>query len=69
MSRGRGVIMQKYKGGDLSDVKVFDLKEGLTWSSATGRTYTEANLRDWQGKRAQAGMVVPRGFNRTNRFS
>ncbi len=69
MTRGRGVIMQKYKDAELSDVKVFDLKEGLTWTSATGRTYTEANLRDWQGKRAQAGRIVPRGFNKSNRFS
>ncbi|MDD4615790.1 MAG: DNA topoisomerase IV subunit A [Alphaproteobacteria bacterium] len=67
MSRGRGVILQKYHGGELSDIKTFVLKEGLTWQSGE-RTRTETDLRSWRGERAQAGKIAPTGFNRSNRF-
>ncbi|GIK96704.1 MAG: DNA topoisomerase 4 subunit A [Alphaproteobacteria bacterium] len=67
MTRGRGVILQKYKDGGLSDVKVFSLKDGLTWRSGE-RVRTETDLRDWIGKRAQAGRLPPRGFPVNNKF-
>ncbi|WP_420348581.1 DNA topoisomerase IV subunit A [Pelagibius sp.] len=68
MTRGRGVIMQKYKDGGLSDAKTFTLAEGLTWSSGAGRTRTESDLVAWVGKRAQAGRLPPTGFSRANKF-
>ena len=68
MARGRGVILQKYSGGQLSDVKTFNLKEGLTWQSGD-KTRTETDLRSWKGERAQAGKSAPNGFNRSNRFA
>ena len=67
MARGRGVILQKYSGGTLSDVKTFVYKEGLTWQSGD-RTRTETDLRNWKGERAQAGRIAPNGFNRSNKF-
>jgi topoisomerase IV subunit A len=67
MTRGRGVILQKYKDGGLSDVRVFKKKAGLTWSSGE-RERTETDLRDWVGKRAQAGRLPPKGFPRSNTF-
>lgn len=67
MGRGRGVILQKYSGGTLSDVKTFTYKDGLTWQSGE-RTRTETDLRNWKGARAQAGRIAPNGFNRSNRF-
>jgi topoisomerase IV subunit A len=67
MSRGRGVILQKYSGGKLSDVKTFVYKDGLTWQSGD-RTRTETDLRNWKGIRAQAGRIAPNGFNRSNKF-
>jgi topoisomerase IV subunit A len=67
MARGRGVILQKYKDGGLSDVRVFRKKNGLTWTSGD-RERTETDLRDWVGKRAQAGRLPPKGFPRSNRF-
>ncbi len=67
MTRGRGVILQKYSGGQLSDVKTFTLKEGLTWQSGD-RTRTETDIRGWKGDRAQAGKMAPNGFNRSNKF-
>jgi len=68
MGRGRGVILQKYKDGTLSDVKAFTLKEGLVWKSGD-RDRTETDLRNWVGERAQAGRIAPNGFARSNRFS
>jgi topoisomerase-4 subunit A len=68
MVRGRGVILQKYKDGGLSDAKTFVLAEGLGWAAGAGRTRTETDLRSWLGKRAQAGRLPPNGFARSNKF-
>ena len=68
MTRGRGVILQRYKDGGLSDLKTFALAEGLSWSMGAGRTRTETDIRAWIGKRGQAGRLVPRGFPRSNKF-
>ncbi|MDD5587285.1 MAG: DNA topoisomerase IV subunit A, partial [Alphaproteobacteria bacterium] len=67
MTRGRGVILQRYKEGELSDVKSFNLKEGLSWQSGD-RVRTETDLRAWRGERAQAGRLPMNGFTRSNRF-
>ena len=68
MSRGRGVILQRYKDGGLSDVQGFKLAAGLSWSAGAGRTRTETNLVAWIGKRSQAGRLPPNGFPRSNKF-
>jgi topoisomerase-4 subunit A len=68
MTRGRGVILQKYKDGGLSDAKAFNRKEGLSWAAGAGRSRTETDLRAWIGKRAQAGRLPPNGFPRSNKF-
>lgn len=67
MTRGRGVILQRYKDGGLSDAKVFTLKKGLTWYSG-GRERSESKLKSWLGERAQAGRLPPNGFPRANKF-
>jgi len=70
MTRGKGMILQRYKDGGLSDVRVFAKKDGLTWLDSAGRTFTLSwsELREWQGVRAQAGRLAPKGFPRSNRF-
>ena len=68
MTRGRGVIMQRYAEGGLSDLIVFDLADGLSWRSGQ-RTRRETALERWIGKRGQVGRIVPKGFPRSNRFS
>jgi topoisomerase IV subunit A len=68
MTRGRGVRLQRYNSGGLADVVTFDSKEGLAWRIGD-RTRIETDLKDWVGKRAQAGRKVPRGFPKNNRFS
>jgi len=70
MSRGKGVRLQKYKDGGISDLKSFKAEEGLTWTDSSGRTFTRAmsELTEWIGERAQAGRQPPNGFPRNNRF-
>ena len=71
MGRGKGVRLQKYKDGGISDVKVFKSEDGLTWTDSSGRTYSKSieELRDWLGDRAQAGRQPPTGFPRNNKFT
>jgi len=69
MARGKGVRLQKYKDGGLSDVTTFTLADGLAWKDPAGRTRTESRLDDWLGKRAGTGRMAPRGFPRDNRFT
>ena len=68
MTRGRGVRLQRYKDGGVSDAKVFTDADGLTWSDAAGRVFKADDLMEWRGARAQAGRMAPKGFPRNNKF-
>jgi topoisomerase IV subunit A len=70
MARGRGVRLQRYKDGGLSDLKTFTAADGLSWTDAAGRAFslTLKELADWRGNRADAGRLAPKGFPRSNRF-
>ena len=68
MSRGKGVILQRYKDGLLADVKLFTLDAGLSWQMGE-RTRTETDLLAWQGRRGSAGRMPPTGFPRPARFT
>lgn len=70
MSRGKGVKLQRYKDGGLSDAKTFKLEDGLTWLDTSGRTWTVAQteLLEWLGHRAEAGRLPPKGFPKNNKF-
>jgi topoisomerase IV subunit A len=69
MARGRGVRLQKYLKAELSDVTVFDSKEGLTWKDSAGRdqSMTAKELSDWNGNRADAGRLA-HGLPKSNKF-
>ena len=69
MARGRGAIMQKYKGATMGDVISFNSKDGLTWEMRGGKTRTELDLIGWIGKRGQVGRMPPHGFPSNNKFS
>ncbi len=71
MGRGKGVRLQKYKDGGLSDAITFALGTGLTWLDPAGRTRTveRPELDEWIGKRAGTGRMAPRGFPRDNKFT
>ena len=69
MGRGKGVRLQKYKDGGMSDVATFAMAAGLSWLDPAGRTRTETELAEWTSKRASAGKMAPRGFPRDNKFT
>jgi topoisomerase-4 subunit A len=68
MARGRGVMLQRYADGGLSDICTLTIAEGLSFA-AGGRTRTMTELDLWLGKRAQAGRMPPHGVGRDKRFS
>lgn len=66
MARGKGVILQKYKGGTLSDLKTFKLETGLTFRYGSGER-TE-DVSPWLMGRAAQGKLPPNGFPKNNCF-
>jgi len=68
MSRGKGVVLQKFQKGGLCDAKVFARKEGLTWIDRSGRLQTVDGWKPYLGKRAQAGRIAPKGFPASKKF-
>ena len=70
LGRGRGVRLQRYKDGGLSDVATFKGADGLTWIDAGGRVFTQSlkELAAWRGNRADAGRVRPDRFLTNNKF-
>lgn len=71
MTRGKGVRLQRYKDGGVSDVKCFAMADGLTWADSAGRAFSKSKdeLLEWMGDRASAGRTVPKGFPRSGKFS
>ncbi|MBB3235149.1 DNA topoisomerase IV subunit A [Phyllobacterium endophyticum] len=71
LGRGKGVRLQRYKDGGVSDIRVFSMEQGLTWQDASGRSFTRGKLEllEWVGPRATAGRMVPKGFPRSGKFS
>ena len=67
MARGRGVTLQKYKDGQMSDMQIFKETEGFTYTRAGG-TKTETDLMTWLGHRGQVGKLAPFGFPKSNKF-
>ena len=69
MGRGKGVMLQKYgmAGIGVSDVKTFNLEEGLPYA-CNGGIRVETELLAWIGKRASVGKLPPFGFPRNNKF-
>ncbi|MBB6259586.1 topoisomerase-4 subunit A [Paenochrobactrum gallinarii] len=70
LTRGKGVRLQRYKDGGVSDIRGFAMDTGLSWQDSAGRTFTRSKeeLLEWMGARATAGRVVPKGFPRSGKF-
>ena len=71
MSRGKGVRLQKFKDGGISDIRCFAIADGLTWVDTAGRSFMKSKdeLIEWLGNRADAGHTLPKGFPRSGKFS
>ena len=70
MTRGKGVRLQRYKDGEISDLRVFAITSGLAWTDTAGRAFVRSReeLAEWYGDRAQAGRMVPKGFPKSGKF-
>ncbi|WP_430250204.1 DNA topoisomerase IV subunit A [Neorhizobium sp. DAR64860/K0K1] len=71
MTRGKGVRLQRYKDGGISDIKCFAIDAGLAWEDSAGRAFNRSKdeLLEWMGDRASAGRTVPKGFPRSGKFA
>ncbi|MGH7016297.1 MAG: DNA gyrase C-terminal beta-propeller domain-containing protein, partial [Caulobacteraceae bacterium] len=68
MGRGKGVKLQSYRQGGLSDLLVFSAEEGANWIDSAGRVCAWPDWRSWLGRRAGAGKLAPRRFPSSKRF-
>jgi topoisomerase IV subunit A len=71
MTRGKGVRLQRYKDGGISDIRCFTMADGLSWEDSAGRSFTrnKDELLEWIADRATAGRAVPKGFPRSGKFA
>ncbi|MFZ1992322.1 MAG: DNA gyrase subunit A, partial [Alphaproteobacteria bacterium] len=69
MTRGKGVVLQRYKDGGVGDASTFDKKEGVSWTDSSGRRFVHEDIKDWIGERGQAGRLPPKGFPKSGRFN
>lgn len=69
MTRGKGVILQKYNADRTSvlDIMFFDAADGFGWTTGRGTTKLE-DWKPWVAKRASQGRTVPVGFPRSGKF-
>ncbi|MBQ7055756.1 MAG: DNA topoisomerase IV subunit A [Alphaproteobacteria bacterium] len=69
MSRGKGVILQKYNAERtyVLDVMFFNAADGFGWTTGRGTTKLD-DWAPWRAKRASQGRTVPVGFPRSGKF-
>ncbi|MFQ6778002.1 MAG: DNA topoisomerase IV subunit A [Alphaproteobacteria bacterium] len=70
MSRGKGVILQKYNAerSYVLDVMFFNLSDGFGWTTGRGTTKLD-DIKPWFAKRASQGHTIPVGFPRSGKFT
>ena len=70
MTRGKGVILQKYNAERtyVLDVMFFDAANGFGWTTGRGTTKMD-DWSPWRAKRASQGRTIPVGFPRSGKFS
>lgn len=68
MKRGQGVTLQKYRDAKLSDLKLFNSEEGLSWISGN-KQRLEKQIMTWRAKRGGIGKLPPVGFSKENIFT
>ena len=68
MPRGKGVKLQSFREGGLRDAMLFNAEQGASWIDSGGRNREWPNWKDWLGKRAGSGKLVPKGFPTSKRF-
>ena len=69
LTRGKGVRLQRYKDGGLSDMTTFAAEDGLVFIDSSGRRHDVPDWLQHMGSRAQVGRMAPRGFSRHGVFA
>ena len=69
MSRGKGVILQKYNAERTYtiDAMFFNMADGFGWTTGRGTTKLD-DITPWVAKRASQGHTIPVGFPRSGKF-
>lgn len=67
LTKGHGVILQKYKSALLSDIQLCKESEGFYWTR-NGKTHNTRDLRAWLVRRGSLGRLPPPLFPRDNQF-
>ena len=69
MTRGKGVILQKYNAERtyVLDVMFFNAADGFGWTTGRGTTKLD-DWSPWTGRRASQGRTIPVGFPRSGKF-
>lgn len=67
MKKGQGVILQRFKEAKLTDIKIFNKVDGLSWHSGS-KIKVEKELLPWFAKRGGVGKIPPTGFSKNNKF-
>lgn len=69
MTRGKGVILQKYNAERtyVLDVMFFNATDGFGWTTGRGTTKLD-DWKLWVGRRATQGRTIPFGFPRSGKF-
>ncbi len=62
MPRGKGVKLQGYRDGGLKDGLVFKAADGPVVVDSAGRNRAWPDWREWLGRRAAAGRLLPKGL-------
>ena len=70
MSRGKGVILQKYNAERtyVLDVMFFNSADGFGWTTGRGTTKLD-DISPWMARRASQGRTIPVGFPRSGKFN
>ncbi|MBR3148296.1 MAG: DNA topoisomerase IV subunit A [Alphaproteobacteria bacterium] len=69
MTRGKGVILQKYNAERTYtiDAMFFNMSDGFGWTTGRGTTKLD-DIKPWLAKRASQGHTIPVGFPRSGKF-
>lgn len=62
MPRGKGVRLQRHGDGHMAAVRCYAAADGLKIPDKAGRERLFEDLAEWEGLRAQAGRIRPKGF-------
>jgi len=67
LNKSSGVLIQKIKNGNISDVKTFGKNDGLQWHVGNN-VRKEVDFDYWLGRRTQVGKNKPKRFSKDLKF-